>query len=112
MQPAERAALRARFDFQCGYCGVSELDVGAELTVDHFHPRSRGGSHTPDNWIYCCHACTEFKGDYWQAGDSERLLHPEHDDMAKHVAEDTGGILQGRTATGAFHIQGCRYQVR
>jgi hypothetical protein len=27
--------VRARYAFCCGYCGVSEADVGGELTVDH-----------------------------------------------------------------------------
>ena len=35
MRPEEREALRRRFHFRCGYCGVSETDGGAELTVDH-----------------------------------------------------------------------------
>ena len=61
MRQDQRDALRHRFEFRCGYCGVTERDVGAELTVDHFQPRSRGGLHEADNWVYCCHPCNEFK---------------------------------------------------
>ena len=44
MTAAERRALRERYQFRCGYCGVHENEVGAELTVDHFQPRSSGGT--------------------------------------------------------------------
>ncbi len=44
MRSDEREILRQRFQFRCGYCGVRETDAGAELTADHFQPRSRGGS--------------------------------------------------------------------
>ncbi|MCY2996250.1 MAG: HNH endonuclease signature motif containing protein [Planctomycetota bacterium] len=72
MRQDQREALRYRFGFRCGYCGVAECDVGAELTVDHFQPRSRGGLDEPDNWVYCCHPCNEFKGDCWQPDSSDR----------------------------------------
>jgi 5-methylcytosine-specific restriction endonuclease McrA len=62
MRPEEREVLRRRFDFRCGYCGVSENDVGAELTVDHYHPRSRNGPDEPANWVYSCFACNTHKG--------------------------------------------------
>ena len=45
MRQDERETLQRRFQFRCGYCGVSERDAGAELTVDHFQPRSQGGLH-------------------------------------------------------------------
>jgi hypothetical protein len=35
MRLDDREALRRRFAFRCGYCDVSEEDVGAELTVLH-----------------------------------------------------------------------------
>jgi FtsZ-binding cell division protein ZapB len=34
-----RRQVRERYGRRCGYCGISELDNGAELTVDHFQPR-------------------------------------------------------------------------
>ena len=104
MRQDQREALRHRFEFRCGYCGVAERDVGAELTVDHFQPRSRGGLHEPDNWVYCCHPCNEFKGDCWQPDSSQRVLHPLRDAMASHVAEQDDGSLRALTETGAFHI--------
>jgi hypothetical protein len=105
MRPDEHEALRCRFQFRCGYCGVSERDAGAELTVDHFQPRSRGGLHEPANWVYCCHACNEFKGDFWQPTSPQRILKPLQDDMPRHLAEQADGTLQPLSETGAFHIQ-------
>jgi len=96
--------LRRRFLFSCGYCGVREQDVGAELTIDHFQPRSKNGQDETDNYVYCCHACNEFKGAYWQPDSSDRILHPHRDDLALHLIEDDDGSLKALTATGAFHI--------
>jgi HNH endonuclease len=100
-----RQALRKQYRFRCGYCGVHETDMGAELTVDHFQPRSRGGDSSADNLVYCCHACNEFKGDYWQPDSPRRLLHPLHDDPASHLVLTEDGMLRGLTETGAFHIR-------
>ncbi|MDA1141740.1 MAG: HNH endonuclease [Planctomycetota bacterium] len=49
MNLQQRRALRERFDFKCGYCGVGETDIGAEMTVDHFRPSSKGGADDPGN---------------------------------------------------------------
>lgn len=105
MRPGEREALRRRFKFCCGYCGVSERDAGAELTVDHFQPCSQGGLPDPDNLVYCCQACNELKGDFWQPASSRRILHPLKDDLASHLLEQEDGTLQPRSETGAYHIE-------
>jgi len=104
MSDNDRRSLRMRFQFCCGYCGVHELDVGAELTVDHFQPRTKGGAHEPENWVYCCHACNEFKGAYWQPNSSYRILHPHPDDLASHMILESNGALRALTQTGTFHI--------
>ncbi len=31
-----RHAVRERYHFACGYCDISEIDVGNELEIDHF----------------------------------------------------------------------------
>jgi len=108
VRSGERVILRQRFQLRCGYCHVRETDVGAELTVDHFQPRSRGGEDKPDNWVYCCHACNEFKGNYWQPDSPRRILHPQRDRLDDHIAERDDGMLYGLTETGTFHIQKLR----
>lgn len=108
MTSQQRQEVRERFGFRCGYCGVHEEQVGAELTVDHFQPRSRGGTDDPENLVYCCHACNSHKGDYWQSATTQRLLHPLRDNLAVHLTESDDGILLGLTETGAFHIRRLR----
>lgn len=104
MTAAEHAALRQLYNFRCGYCGVSETDVGAALTTDHFQPISRGGADAPANWVYCCFACNIAKGDYWQPTSLQGVLHPLHDDLSEHLTEQEDGTLLGLTPTGRFHI--------
>ncbi len=105
MREEERETLRRRFQFRCGYCGVSERDTGAALTVDHFQPRSRGGLHESENWVYCCHACNEFKGDFWDPNSIQRILHPLLDALSAHLVEQQDGTLKALSETGAFHIE-------
>ena len=104
MRAAERLAVRQRFAFRCAYCGISEAESGAELTVDHFQPTSRGGADVADNWVLCCHACNEFKGNYWRPTAQRRILHPLRDDLTAHLREREDGTLEALTSTGAFHI--------
>lgn len=104
MRAEERHALRAKYDFRCGYCGVRETDVGSELTVDHFWPRSHGGREAFENLVYACHACNEFKADYWQPDGVFRVLHPLTGEIERHIAERPDGIFYGLTTTGEFHI--------
>ncbi|HET6387268.1 MAG TPA: HNH endonuclease [Armatimonadota bacterium] len=108
MRADERIGLRQQFRLRCGYCGVSETDVGAELTVDHFQPLSQGGRDSPDNYVYCRHACNEFKGDYWQPDSKQRILHPLLDNLHDHLAVQNDGTMTGVTEAGTFHIQRLR----
>ena len=45
----------------CQYCG-RQLPP-SELTLDHIHPRSRGGESSWDNLVACCKACNHRKAD-------------------------------------------------
>lgn len=101
-----REQVRVRYDFRCGYCGTHETEVGALLTVDHFHPTIFGGSHTLDNWIYCCDACNRFKSDYWHTSPRRRLLHPLRDHREEHMVEEAiTARWIGTTPRGKFHIE-------
>jgi hypothetical protein len=105
MRRALRQSVRTRYNFRCGYCGVSETNIGAEMTIDHFLPRIYGGEDDLDNLVYCCHACNEFKGDYWQTEPDLRLLHPLLDDLTLHYSEQDDGTLLALTERGANHLQ-------
>jgi len=60
-----REQVRQRANFACEFCGVTETDVGGELTVDHFQPTAKGGGDDLDNLLYCCARCNQYKLDYW-----------------------------------------------
>lgn len=55
--PLTRAALMRRDNFRCVYCGRR-----AE-TIDHVHPRSRGGQHVWENCVASCGPCNHRKAD-------------------------------------------------
>ena len=39
---------------QCAYCGN---DLGRSATLDHVHPKMRGGHTCQSNLVACCFAC-------------------------------------------------------
>jgi hypothetical protein len=102
--------VRQRYAGRCGYCGVSEEDVGATLTADHHRPRIHGGSDLDENIVYCCPRCNEHKGSYWSETDPPHipLLHPLRDNLASHLVEREDGHLDGRTPEGAYFIERLR----
>lgn len=60
-----RRTVRTIYAFACGYCGVTETEVGAFLTIDHFQPQDAGGSDDITNLVYACHACNLYKSAAW-----------------------------------------------
>lgn len=103
-----RLTVRQKFHYCCGYCGVSEVDVGSELEIDHFQPRSRDGSDLVDNLVYSCSACNRNKASYWPRTDTPQhrhLLHPQKDDFSHHIRALDTGYLDGLTRRGEFHIE-------
>lgn len=97
--------VRSIYVMRCGYCLVPEAEIGAQLTFDHFQPQSQGGSDEPANLVYACHACNEFKGEYFGATDETRLLHPLRDDLTTHLILQSDGTLQFLTPEGERFIQ-------
>lgn len=55
--PVSRRGVLRRDAHQCAYCGASAT------TVDHIHPRSRGGQDSWENLVACCLSCNNAKGD-------------------------------------------------
>ena len=62
-----RRAVFARDAYECQYCGCR-----AE-SIDHVHPRSRGGEHTWDNVVAACRPCNAHKRDRLLGDTSMRL---------------------------------------
>jgi HNH endonuclease len=104
----KREIVRQNFKFSCGYCGVHENEVGNELELDHFQPRTAGGSDEFENLVYCCTACNRIKGEFWTTLSIKRLLHPVRDLIADHLLEELDGRLVALSETGAFHLQRLR----
>ena len=91
-----RESVRTLYGTYCGYCGVTEIESGGQLEVDHFHPQSHGGGDTLENLVYACPTCNRFKGDYWpapEAGPDLVLLHPQQDDLYPLIS--TGFLMVG-----------------
>lgn len=105
MTPAQKILLAQRFNYACGYCGTTEIEVGATLTVDHFQPSSQDGADAIENWVYSCFACNIFKGDYWPQNDDFALLRPLEDDFSLHWRQMEDGSLVPLTDRGRFHIE-------
>ncbi len=102
--------VRRAFVYRCAYCGVHEIWVGAELTVDHYQPRAAGGGDELANLVYACHRCNQYKSDYWptpeEAAAGLIVLHPQQHDIALHYrTNELTGELEPLTATGAFNIR-------
>lgn len=51
-----RRAIFARDGGRCAYCSA------AAETIDHVHPRSRGGQHVWENVVAACARCNHLKG--------------------------------------------------
>lgn len=100
-----RQQVRQRADCACEFCTVGEDDAGAALTIDHFKPRSKGGSDALDNLVYACPSCNQYKQDYWPTDDQDLpLWNPRDADWAEHFSEGERGNLIALTTIGAFTI--------
>lgn len=112
MAHLKQEQVQRRYDFRCGYCGVSETSSGGVLTIDHFHPVSKNGDDSDNNLVYACNRCNQFKSDFFPdpatSTPEHRLLHPLLDDAKLHFREDDHGHLQALSVTGLFHIRKLR----
>jgi hypothetical protein len=103
----DRQAIREVYGRSCGYCGISESDIGGELEIDHYRPITKGGDAQRGNLVYACVHCNRFKGNYWpETNDPESfyILHPGEDDLSIHLRITANGRIEGLTPRGWFHI--------
>ncbi|MFO0089817.1 MAG: HNH endonuclease [bacterium] len=57
---ADRMTLYGRDHYICAYCG--DKFHTQELTIDHVHPKSRGGTNHWTNCVTACKTCNHRKG--------------------------------------------------
>ncbi len=104
-----RERVRLRAGQACEFCGVHETDVGGELTIDHFQPKTKGGGDDLDNLLYCCIRCNQHKHDYWPAGSGDPgLWNPRREAADEHFLVLDDGTLRPLTPTGAFTLDRLR----
>ncbi len=101
-----RGLVRRRAGYRCEFCGVHENDAGGELTLDHYRPRSCGGSDSLDNLIYACSRCNLYKHDYWPVSEgAPRIWNPRREEFATHFATCKDGSLKAKTPGGTFTLR-------
>jgi hypothetical protein len=104
-----REQVRQRARRACEFCGVSEVDVGGLLTIDHFQPQSKGGSDDLDNLIYCCVRCNQYKQDYWPTCEADPMLwNPRQGTTSGNFVELDDGQLVAISSPGEFTIRRLR----
>ena len=54
-----RSMIYKRDGNKCQYCGTTK-----DLSLDHVHPRSRGGQDTWENLVTACRTCNTAKGSH------------------------------------------------
>ena len=57
----KRLAIYLRDGLSCCYCGATVED-GAQLSLDHIKPDSKGGSNDASNLVTCCSRCNSARG--------------------------------------------------
>jgi hypothetical protein len=88
---------------------VTETDTSGELTIDHFQPQTKGVTDAPENLLYCCHRCNQYKTDYWpDQPEDPPLWHPRHDPIERHLLLLADGTLYPITEAGAFTLKRLR----
>jgi len=55
-----RQSIKEAFDCKCAYCGVHS----SELTLDHVHPKTKGGEDLATNIVPACKRCNHEKGSF------------------------------------------------
>ena len=101
-----REQARHRSNYACEYCGITETDTGGLLTIDHFRPKSKGGTDNIDNLIYCCNRCNSYKHNYYPEDEnSPKIWNPREESFSQHFFLLDNGSLKSLTPVGKTTIQ-------
>lgn len=86
-----RAQLGQQAQHCCGYCQTQEVVSGIPLTIEHIHPKTKGGNDEEENLWLACRLCNEAKGIQTEAidpatGQITFLYNPRRQAWATHFA--------------------------
>lgn len=86
-----RLAIYLRDGLACAWCGDS-VENGAQLTLDHLKPHSKGGDNDPSNLVTSCHRCNCSRGNRSVAVFAKAVAsYLDHDvkpeEITKHIKE-------------------------
>lgn len=110
MNPADRAAVRARAANACEYCQRRQIDSPLiPLQIEHVIARKHGGGDNVDNLALACAECNLHKSSDLTGIDPETktitpLFHPRRQNWADHFAWDGLRIIP-LSAVGRTTIQ-------
>lgn len=109
--------LLADFESRCAYCMIhvrTHTDGEYGFEIDHFRPRSKGGSLLAyDNLHLSCSWCNKWKSGAWPTPSQEKrgigFIDPccEHD-YGVHFVENDDGELVPQSRRGEYHIKRIR----
>lgn len=105
----KRLAIYIRDGLACAYCGHS-VEGGAQLTLDHITPHSKGGSNDASNLVTCCHRCNTARGirsvTVFAVSVAEYLGHNVgSEEIVKHVRSTVRRSLAGPKAEAKVMIE-------
>jgi HNH endonuclease len=104
-----REQVRQHAQCACEFCGITEIDTGGMLTIDHFQPRTEAGSDELENLIYACITCNQYKQDYWPRTETAPMLwNPRQESASQHFIKQEDGQLTALTSIGIFTIKRLR----
>jgi hypothetical protein len=88
-----REQVRQRAQCACEFCGITEIDTGGMLTIDHFQPRT----------------CNQYKQDYWPQTEAAPILwNPRQESASQHFVEQEDGQLTALSQISIFTIKRLR----
>lgn len=105
-----RRIVERRAQGRCEYCHAPQRGGNARFHVEHFAPRSRGGTDDLDNLNLSCVTCNLAKGSATDAldptsGERVPLFNPRVQRWDEHFAWEADGVtLRGKTAIGAATV--------
>ncbi len=83
--------VRRRANGCCEYCRCPEAFATQPHSIEHIHPRVRGGDSDPSNLALACQGCNNYKYDQVEVvddltGKTAQLFHPREMHWENHFA--------------------------